>query len=175
MTSTYEKIATQTLTSATGIVTFSSIPQTYTDLRLIIKAGIADGGFFIGFRAGNGSVATSTIYSNTLMKEESAVSSNRYSGKTLGQFYDQGGNNDISYTVTADFMNYSNTTTYKTYLTKNGSAASGFVGAIAGLIASTAAINIIEISECGMGGSGYFNYGNMLSGSTFTLYGIKAE
>jgi hypothetical protein len=175
MTSTYEKIATQTLTSATGIVTFSSIPQTYTDLRLIIKGGIADGGFFIGLRAGNGNVATGTIYSDTLVKEETGALSSRYSNKTLGQFYDQGGNNDISYIAIADFMNYSNTTTYKTYLSRNGSASSGFSGVVVGLIASTAAINIIEISECGMGGSGFFNYGNMLSGSTFTLYGIKAE
>ena len=170
MALTYEKIATTTLTSNQGTVTFSSIPQTYTDLRVIIKGGIVDGGFFIGFRVGNGSVDTGTNYSDTLIKEESVVSSNRYTGKTLGRFYDQGNNNDLNHTVTADFMNYSNTTTYKTYLSRNGNASSGYVGSIVGLWRSTSAINIIEISECGMGGSGFFNYGNMLSGTTFTLY-----
>jgi len=48
MAGTYEKIATTTLSSNQGTVTFSSIPQTYTDLRVIIKGGIVDGGFFIG-------------------------------------------------------------------------------------------------------------------------------
>jgi hypothetical protein len=175
MTVTYEKIATTTLSSNQGTVTFSSIPQTYTDLRVIIRGGIVDNGFFIGFRVGNGSVNTSTIYSNTVIREETGVLSGRYSGKTLGAFYEQGNNNSVTHTVIADFMNYSNTTTYKSYLTRNGSAASGFVGAIAGLVQTTSAINIIEIAECGMGSTGFFNYGNMLSGSTFTLYGIKAE
>ena len=175
MSSTYEKIATTTLASNQGTVTFSSIPQTYTDLRVVIRGGIVDGGFFIGFRVGNGSVNTGTIYSNTVIREETGVYTGRYSGKTLGAFYEQGNNNSLTHTVVADFLNYSNTTTFKSYLTKNGSAASGFVGAIAGLVQTTSAINIIEIAECGMGGTGFFNYGNMLSGSTFTLYGIKAE
>jgi hypothetical protein len=174
MPGTYEKIATTTLSSNQGTVTFSSIPQTYTDLRVIIKGGIADGGFFIGFRAGNGSVATGTIYSNQIIKEETGALGSRYTGKTLGQFYDQGGNNDISYTMIADFNDYSNTTTNKGWLSRAGSPASGFVSAIVGKIGSTAAINIIEIAECGMGGTGFFNYGNMLSGTTITLYGIKA-
>ncbi len=175
MTVTYEKIATTTLSSNQGTVTFSSIPQTYTDLRVVIRGGIVDGGFFIGFRVGNGSVNTGAIYSNTVIREETGVLSGRYTNKTLGAFYEQGNNNSLTHLVIADFFNYSNTTTNKTYLTRNGSNTSGFVGAIAGLVQTTSAINIIEIAECGMGGSGFFNYGNMLSGTTFTLYGIKAE
>lgn len=175
MTVTYDKIATTTLGSNQGTVTFSSIPQTYTHLRIIIRGGIVDGGFFIGFRVGNGSVNTGTIYSNTVLREESSVLSGRYSGKTLGAFYEQGNNNSLTHSVVADFNNYSDTTIFKNYLTRNGSAASGFVGAITGSIQTTSAINIIEIAECGMGGTGFFNYGNMLSGTTFTLYGIKAE
>ncbi len=174
MSLTYEKIATTTLASNQGTVTFSSIPQTYTDLRVVIRGGIVDGGFFIGFRVGNGSVNTGTIYSNTVIREDTGVYTGRYSGKTLGAFYEQGNNNSLTHTVVADFLNYSNTTTFKSYLTTNGNG-SGFVGAIAGLVQTTSAINIIEIAECGMGGTGFFNYGNMLSGSTFTLYGIKAE
>lgn len=172
MALTYEKIATTTLGSNQGTITFSSIPQTYTDLRIVIKGGIADGGFFIGFRVGNGSVNTGTIYSNTVIRQDGGIYAGRYSGKTLGAFYEQGNNNSLTHTVVCDFLNYSNTTTFKSYVSKSGSAQSGNVCAIAGLVQTTSAINIIEIAESGMGSTGFFNYGNMLAGSTFTLYGI---
>ena len=64
-------------------------------------------------------------------------------------------------------MNYSNTTTYKTILSRTNAAANG-VDATVGLWRSTSAITSIEIGK-NSGMSGTFQIG-----STFTLYGIKA-
>jgi hypothetical protein len=62
-------------------------------------------------------------------------------------------------------MNYSNTTTYKTIISRGDNP--GFlVIALANLWRSTSAINIITmVSETG---------NNFVTGSTFTLYGITA-
>jgi len=62
-------------------------------------------------------------------------------------------------------MNYSNMTTYKTSLIRYSQIGSWF-GELATLWRSTAAINTITLTT----GTSTFNIG-----STFTLYGIKAE
>jgi len=65
-------------------------------------------------------------------------------------------------------MNYSNTTTYKTLLTRANQASNG-VDACVGLWRSTAAINAVSIATTAYGGSS-----SVQTGSIFTLYGIKA-
>jgi hypothetical protein len=174
MTATYEKIATTTLGSNQGTVTFSSIPTTYTDLRLIIQCGIVDNGFLLGVRVGNGSVDSGTNYSWTYLEGDgSSAYSNRKSNMSLGALSNGFGNNNLNNIFITDFQNYSNTTTNKTWIGRMGSG--NQTSAIVNLWRSTSAINTIAIAESGDGGSGSFNYGNMLSGTTFTLYGIKAE
>ena len=174
MTATYEKIATTTLGSNQGTVTFSSISQAYTDLRLVVKGGFVDSGFLLGVRVGNGSADSGANYSYTTIRGEGSVASSiRKSNFVFGALCQQSVNNTNS-VFTADFMNYSNTTTYKTWISRYGNAGEG-TDAIVSLYRSTVAIDTIAIAECGDGGSGTFNYGNMLSGTTFTLYGIKAE
>jgi hypothetical protein len=78
----------------------------------------------------------------------------------------------ISNTI-VHIMNYSNTTTFKTYLARNNNAATSgtYVGteAIVGLAQLTAAITSITIGTA----SGSTDY-NFATGSTFSLYGIKA-
>jgi hypothetical protein len=171
--STYSTIATTTLGSNQGTVTFSSIPSTYTDLVLVINGGYVDNGFAFGIRVGNGSVDSGSNYSFTWMKGNGSVAtSGRGSNFTLGVGIEQGINN-LSNTAIVNFMNYSNTSTYKTWVTKGGSAGDN-AGATVNLWRSTSAINTIAISESGTGSPGAFNYGNMLAGSTFTLYGISA-
>jgi hypothetical protein len=63
-----------------------------------------------------------------------------------------------------NFMNYSNTTTYKTILSRSNNSAIG-TDAVVGLWRSTAAINTIKILPA----NNAFEVG-----SSFTLYGIKA-
>ena len=62
-------------------------------------------------------------------------------------------------------MNYSNTTTNKTVILRNNYPAVA-TWAVVGLWQNTAAINEISL---------YPEVASWLSGSTFTLYGIKAE
>jgi hypothetical protein len=74
--------------------------------------------------------------------------------------------NSTRATVIVSINNYSNTTTYKTTLGR-GSSAGTLADATVGLWQNTAAITAIQC-RLGAGTS------NFSSGSTFTLYGIKA-
>jgi hypothetical protein len=159
MAATYEPIATQTLGSAAASVTFSSISGIYTDLILVVNgsaAGVTDLG--IQFNSDTGS-----NYSITYMRGNgTTASSGRASNATVMRV----GNIYTAFDTTAiiHIMNYSNTTTNKTVLTRIGQA-SGYVVASVGLWRSTAAISTVLVNGDGT---------NLSSGSTFTLYGIKA-
>ncbi len=61
-------------------------------------------------------------------------------------------------------QNYSNSTTYKTAISKGGGAAVGAISYV-GLWRSTSAITTITVGV---------NTGNYGANSTFTLYGVKA-
>jgi hypothetical protein len=164
MATTYEPIATNTLGSAAASVTFSSIPATYTDLVLVINASsTTTNNHYV--RVGNGSIDTGSNYSSTILYGDgSSAGSSRLSNNTDGMYVGQGSTS--MFTNTLHFQNYSNTTTFKTGVFRAGVVTSGgWVSAAAGLWRSTSAINIIEYRTAA---------GNINSGSTFTLYGIKA-
>jgi hypothetical protein len=169
MTTTYEKIATTTLGSDTKDVTFSSIPATYTDLVMVINCTqiTVAASLWLRFNSDSGSNYSWTEFRGN----GSSALTDR--GSNYGQTYFA--NNVIPNTVPGafivQFQNYSNTTTYKTFLSRGNATSGAYAGAsaIVGLWRSTAAINSILISQDG--GTTY-KYG---TGSTFTLYGIKAE
>jgi len=165
MPATYDKIATQTVTGSnllgtTGI-TFSSIPSTYTDFRLVQNLTLTAAA--IGYIQINGD--TGANYSRTSLagNGSSASSARTTSANQIGT--------DIAHetstigTYTADFMNYSNTTTNKTVLIRNNNTAFGTEAQV-GLWRSTSAINSIKLY---LDRAEYY-----VVGSTFTLYGIKA-
>ena len=165
MSRTYEPIQSQVLTGSQSSVTFSSIPQTYTDLVLIVNAKSVDAVDNLDAKVGNGTVDSGSNYSRTyLTGDGSGVASGRASTQSFARFTYSG---YTSSTQTGNqiihFMNYSNTTTYKTMLNRANN--SGYnVEILVNLWRSTSAINIITLN----GGS------NFQSGSTFVLYGIKA-
>jgi hypothetical protein len=166
MTSTYEAIATQTLSSPTGSVTFTSIPQTYTDLVLVTSV-IGTTGDYLRLRLGNGSLDTGSNYSTTVLAGSSAgANSYRYAGNTVAYIFVEGLTNSSTPTINKmDILNYKNTTTFKTLL--NRASSNGTVSETSvSLWRSTAAINTIRVFQ---------DTYNMAAGSTFTLYGIKAE
>jgi hypothetical protein len=159
-TPTYTPIQTQTLGSAQTTVTFSSIPQTYTDLILVVDGATTSAGANITLQAGNGTVDTTSIYSaRWLVGDGSSANSSSQSGQAnalMGAMYSGRGN------LTIHLMNYANTSTYKTFIGRTSTSANA-VGAYVGLFRSTSAINIFTITAGGT---------TFIAGSTFTLYGI---
>ena len=159
MAETYDPISTQTLGSATASVTFSSISGAYTDLVLVCNGKMVSGGDADQYMTFNGD--SSALYSRTyLYGDGTTVSSSRVTGGTSMNFpYWQSTN---PHTTVIQIMNYSNTTTYKTAISRN--AGTNTTTAEVGLYRSTSAITSITFT-------GRVNFN---TGSTFTLYGIKA-
>jgi len=170
MTTTYEKIQTATLGSAQANVTFSNISGSYTDLVLVGSAkSLNTGTDSIGI-AVNGN--TSSIYSRTYLEGNgSAVTSGRQTAQIrIVSDYIMGTSGTADFGVyTWNFMDYSNTTTKKTVLFRgNNTAVSGGwnTSSMVYLVNITSAITSLTIAT--------MNGPNLASGSTFTLYGIKA-
>lgn len=160
---TYEPIATTTLGSATGTITFSSITGSFTDLILIASrrySNVITGSENTLIRLNNDSGAN---YSTTYINSNSSGRINN-----VTSFYTSAGGNETSTRYSVDiwnFSNYSNTTTYKSnILTHNFGDV--MVQKWLGTWFSTSAINRIDI--IGTGGATF------AIGSTFTLYGIAA-
>ena len=158
MATTYTPIATQTLGSSAATVTFSSIPSTYTDLILIID-GTASGGdaVYLQYNSDTGS-----NYSWTAVQGDGTVAtSQRGSATTEARI---GSISTTRYNSISQIMNYSNTTTNKTCLSRSvrtGVNTFAFVN----LWRSTAAITSIAIKT---------PVSTFSTGCVFTLYGIKA-
>ena len=162
-TATYSLIASYTVPSSTANYTFSSIPGTFTDLRLVIN-GVQTGtsanpyivlnsdtgtNYSITVLSGNGTTATSTRSANASFIYCGIIAEVR---------------NTLIYMSTVDLMDYANTTTNKTVLTRAGNASFG-TDAIVGLWRNTAAITSITVD---------LDAGNWNTGTTFKLYGIQA-
>jgi hypothetical protein len=157
---TYEAIATQTLGSAAASVTFSSIPSTYTDLIIVTGIiGVGDAQMNVRFNSDTGS-----NYSTTYLNGNgTAARSDRASNTTsIGTDYNFSITTNGNATI-CQFLNYSNSTTYKTMLARSGEASKG-VQATVGLWRDTAAINTIQLISSNT---------NFNTGSTFSIYGVK--
>lgn len=165
MAQTYDPIATQTLGSPAASVTFSSIPATYTDLILVIQAAGATTAIDCRLQF-NGDTGANYSYTY-LTGNGTAASSARVTGATYAQIeYNGSPSATLGATTTiAHLLNYSNTTTNKTVLSRSNNATAQGTDLVVGLWRSTVAINSILIIP---------NLGNWAIGSKFTLFGIKA-
>jgi hypothetical protein len=162
--STYTPIYSTTLGSNQSTVSLSSFSG-YTDLRMVLNFKNTAGGLAIKPNA-NGS----SIYSMTILKGDgSSATSSRLTTADLGGTGWYVPNAFCSTTnfnaITVDFMNYTNTTTYKTILIRANDSGEA-VGAIVGLAQTTSAVSSLELS-CDGGGQ-------VASGTSITLYGIAA-
>jgi hypothetical protein len=160
--STYTPIASVTLSSAQSSVTFSGIPQTYTDLILVVNNIVSSG-------TGNDTALrfnddTSSNYSNTYLL---GTGTSALSGRNPLTYADNGyldANSGNPNTRIIHLMNYTNTTTFKTQLTRASGQNGGQVTAYVNLWRSTSAITKILVYSADS-----LNYA---SGSTFNLYGV---
>jgi hypothetical protein len=164
--STYVPIQTIRITSDTATITFTGIPQTYTDLVIVGNVASSGDDLVPTVRVGNGTIDSGSNYSQTTggFIAGAGIASFRDSNDTRMRF----GRGGFSTTqpvgvFTLHFQNYSNTTTNKTVLARN-SAFDRTVSMCVGTWRSTSAINTIQFTE--------YSGATYVSGSTFTLYGI---
>lgn len=169
MPSTYEPIATTSM-SGTYIVDFTSIPSSYTDLRLVIVSRSAAGG---GTSSGifvNLNNDYTSLYSVTRLGGDGASAfSNRSSTQTefnvLPGAAGSGSASNIFSLTTIDLMSYTGSTNKTGLVTcsldRNGA---GTVSRQAFLWRNTSAVNRITLTDA--------SNNNWASGSTATLYGI---
>ena len=165
-TNTYVALAKQTLTTATAEVTFSSLGS-YTDIILVSNFGTTAAGNSVGLRFNSD---TGSNYSTTQINGPGPYGfswrgSNQTSITVFGSPIADGTPSTLIANGTIHIQNYGNSTTNKTVLSRYGYA-TGEVIAGVGLWRNTNAITSFTLVAVGS---------TFLSGSTFSLYGIKSE
>jgi len=166
MPATYEPIATTTLGSSAATITFSTIPATYTDLRIVL-IGTSSGNAnpeltFNGDNSGGGTNYSRTALAGNGTSASSTQDINLPYIVNYLVFFTSG---TVSY-QTFDIFSYAGST-YKTVLCdgaadRNGS---GATGRAVGLWRNTAAITSLRLA---------FASQTFSAGTTATLFGIKA-
>lgn len=166
---TYDQLFTTTLTAAVASVTISSIPATYTDLVLIVNGQTSLNDQYIRMQVGNGSADTGSNYSYTnVIGYSGGAISQRGSSVAYCQIA-ANSSNTVPGTYIAHLMNYANTTTYKTVLSRGNNVGTVSVtDSHVSLWRSTAAINIVKVFPSTSVATDFS------IGTTFTLYGIVA-
>lgn len=163
-TATFVPIATTTLGSSSSTIDFTSIPGTYTDLRLVLvttaTAGTANN-VWMRFNSDTG-----TTYSNTTLygTGSAAGSSSLTTQSKLSLNIDGGLGTTPPQMYTADIFNYAGST-FKSCLfianeDKNGS---GYIETEVGMWRSTSAITSINL---------LLSANSFAVNTTATLYGI---
>jgi hypothetical protein len=163
MAATFTPIASITLGTASNSVTFSSIPQTYTDLVLVVQvlSNSTNDDLYLRFDGDS-----SAVYSHTVLRGNgSSATSTRGSGLSRARFSDNASPTTTTSTISViNIFSYSNANVFKTMLARTNNASAG-TELFADLWRSTSAVDSIEVFPAS---------GNMASGSTFNLYGILA-
>lgn len=157
MPATYDQIATQTLGSSTTIITFNSIPQTFTDLVLVLIGQTTGGADSIGVRLNNDS---SAIYQYRVGagngSTTSASTGNNETSLRVGPLY------ATQSSITANILGYTATNMWKT-VTSRANNGDNQIGMTASCWRSTTAVTSLTVNSL---------FGAMASGTMATLYGI---
>jgi hypothetical protein len=164
MATTYEPIATTTLSTGASTITFSSIPSTYTDIRLVFALNTSSNNRAAYLRL---NADTGTNYSQTFLSGDGTDAlSSRYSNATVFYFTDGGQSSTVPTFCTLDIFSYAGSTNKTALQTVSGDKnGSGWVHRVVGLYRSTSAITEILITT--------LNADTFNAGTVATLYGIK--
>ena len=175
MAATYIPIASTTLSTTAASVTFSSIPQTYTDLvlRWSGRSDTAGTGYQNTKITLNG-LTSGTLTSQTWLQNlAGAASSNRWSTAYPGYFWwefqtpSAGWTSNTFSSYELYLPNYTSSTSKPSSVygvAENNTTDPYWMIASANLTATTSAISEIAVAVTS---------GNFVAGSTFHLYGIK--
>ena len=172
-TSAYASIATASGTGSSGIITFSSIPATYTHLqiRTIGRITTASGSVDSIIRLNSDSTSGNYVYYHQLYGDGTSATANADATAQTSSLYalfTAATATADTYTVSVlDILDYTNTNKYKTLRNLQGfdvNGAGGYVIMRSGLWMQTTAINTITITSFS---------GNFTANSRFALYGIK--
>jgi len=166
-------IASQVLGSTASSVTFSSIPQTYTDLKLICSvrtdiAAVTDGPFWVTFNGDNGSNYSITSIAAQGTSLSPYQFANQTKSRTTVEGLDSGTNTANTFSSLEMYIpNYTQTNSrpFMAFnVTEQNASGSNWIDFDANLYRGTSAISSINISA---------NTQNYVQYSTFYLYGIK--
>jgi hypothetical protein len=165
MPATYEPIATNTLGTATSSVTFSSIPATYTDLKIVCVGAMASSTGYWSFRL---NADSATNYSMTFLSGNGTAASSSYLTSNNSGYMNFSSTIGTSITMAIlDIFSYAGSTNKTALATFSGDLnGSGQVERGVNLWRNTAAVTSATIRTD--------TANNFAVGSTFTLYGIKA-
>lgn len=158
---TYEPIYTTTLGSAQSSINLSSFGG-YTDLLIIINSKTTGNtNAWLQFNSD-----TASNYSDTRLEGNGSSATSSRNSNATKIYIDSAGYDTTGWSSKIiNIFNYTNTTTYKTVLTRSNNPAIG-LDAIVGLWRKTPeAITTIKIG---------LDSNSFDTGSTFTLYGILA-
>lgn len=166
MSATYEPIATTTLGSAAATITFSSIPATYTDLRLVIVYDMNSTATMRMLFNDDSVVSTSTSCTRLNGNGSTVTSSNSTNTGAVDVSPSMG--SGFWRLTEIDIFSYAGSKN-KTFLAKTSADnnGGGNMFTVVGLWRNISAINQLVFR---WSGSQTFS-----AGSTATLYGIKAE
>lgn len=158
-TPTYVLLNQITLAASSSSVTFSSLPQNYGDLVLVVQGTAStSAGLPMRFNGDTGS-----NYSNVVAYGDGSSAA---SGSGSGTSFEIGYFTTNPAMCTAQFIDYSAIDKHKAVLIRYGSPAASNISAMrAGRWASTAALTSITLST---------TTGTYSSGTTFYLYGLVA-
>ena len=168
MANTYQLIEAKTLSSSTSSVTFSSIPQTYTDLKMLVSArtdrsGQDNDALYISINSN-----TSNLTSK-LLEGIGSGTPNSYTASGTIKVFPIVGSTATANTFGNGEIYFSNYTIsqYKSFIgdgVNENNATQAIAGLSANLWSDNAGITSLTFTAIGT---------NFISDSTFYLYGIK--
>jgi len=168
---TYATIATTSISSTTSSVTFTSIPQTYTDIVLIMTPVLGTASYpYLRFNSDSGNNYTDIYMNGNPSGTANGGSRTSQSRGYIAEYVTHLTDSNAKTNIVVNIMSYTNTDAHKNWLARGNAPYTGTysgVELIAGRWASTSAITSITVGTAA-GGVDY----NLGAGTIISLYGI---